>query len=143
MNALLSLFAVSFLAATLFPAGSEALLLALASQGYSPALLWAIATTGNSLGSMVNYLLGRYLLHFQSRRWFPIRPNTLQRSQAWFQRYGIWSLLFAWLPLIGDGLTLVAGILRTRFWLFAVLVTLGKGVRYAILLGLVQLWATP
>ncbi|MDR9498405.1 MAG: YqaA family protein [Hydrogenovibrio sp.] len=140
MTVYASLFAVSLLAATLFPAGSEALLLALASQGHNLWWLWAVATLGNSLGSVVNYLIGRYLLHFQDRKWFPVSPQQLHRSQDWFQRYGLWALLLAWLPIVGDPLTLIAGVMRTPFWLFALLVTLGKALRYGVLLGLLQLW---
>jgi membrane protein YqaA with SNARE-associated domain len=136
MDAYLSLFALSFLAATLFPAGSEVLLVSLAAAGKDPFMLWVWATAGNSLGSMVNYGLGRYLLHFQDRRWFPVKPEALAKTQHWFQRYGTWSLLLAWAPIFGDALTLVAGVMRVKFVWFVVLVVTGKGVRYAILLGL-------
>ncbi|MGC9387186.1 MAG: YqaA family protein [Hydrogenovibrio sp.] len=136
MDAYLSLFALSFLAATLFPAGSEVLLVGLAAAGNDPFTLWLWATAGNSLGSMVNYALGRYLLHFQDRRWFPIKPAALAKTQRWFQRYGTWSLLLAWAPIFGDALTLVAGIMRVRFIWFVLLVVTGKGLRYAMLLGI-------
>ncbi|MBF6058869.1 MULTISPECIES: YqaA family protein [Thiomicrorhabdus] len=140
MDALISLFFVSLLAATLFPAGSEILLLGLAANGENVWALWMVATLGNTLGSVVNYLLGRYLLHFQDKRWFPIKAHQLHKSQNWFQKYGIWSLLFAWLPIVGDPLTLIAGIMRVKFWLFALLTLIGKGVRYAVLLGLFQIF---
>lgn len=140
MEMYLTLFTVSFLAATLIPAGSEVLLLSLAAQGEPVLWLWLVATSGNLLGSMINYALGRYLLHFQHRRWFPLTPKTLEKSQAWFQRYGLWSLLFSWLPLVGDPLTVVAGVLRVRFYWFVLLVGLGKATRYAVLLGLLELW---
>lgn len=136
MDAYLSLFALSFLAATLFPAGSEVLLVGLVAAGNDPFTLWLWATAGNSLGSMVNYALGRYLLHFQERRWFPIKPAALTKTQRWFQRYGTWSLLLAWAPIFGDALTLVAGIMRVRFIWFVLLVVTGKGLRYAMLLGI-------
>lgn len=138
MDSYFSLFFVSFLAATLVPAGSEILLLGLASAGHDPWQLWLWATLGNTLGSMVNYALGRYLLHYQDRRWFPIKPKTLAASQHWFQRYGIWSLLLAWAPIFGDALTFIAGIMRVPFHWFVVLVFIGKGARYAILLGLLD-----
>jgi membrane protein YqaA with SNARE-associated domain len=136
MDSYLSLFLVSFLAATLFPAGSEILLLGLASAGHDPRMLWLWATLGNTLGSMVNYGLGRYLLHFQDRRWFPVKPEALAKTQQWFQRYGTWSLLLSWAPIFGDALTLAAGVMRVKFVWFVILVVTGKGVRYAILLGL-------
>ncbi|MDG6778523.1 DedA family protein [Thiomicrorhabdus sp. zzn3] len=141
LDAYLSLFLLSFLAATLIPAGSEVLLSSLLLEGYDPFSLWLWATLGNTLGAVVNYLLGRYLLHFQSRRWFPFKADSLHKSQAWFGRYGVWSLLFSWAPLLGDALTFIAGVMRVRFWLFLLLTALGKGARYAILVGLVDLLA--
>ena len=138
MDSYLSLFLVSFLAATLLPAGSEILLLGLASAGHDPWNLWFWATLGNTLGAMLNYALGRYLLHYQDRRWFPMTPKTLEASQHWFQRYGTWSLLLAWAPIFGDALTFIAGIMRVPFYWFVILVFIGKGARYAILLGLLD-----
>ncbi|BBP42342.1 YqaA family protein [Thiosulfativibrio zosterae] len=134
----LGLMVIALLAATLLPLGSEAFLLTLAAQGYDIWALWFWATLGNSLGSIINYGLGRYLLHYQDKRWFPIRPPTLNKAQMHFQRYGQWSILFAWLPIIGDALTLVAGILKMHFGLFVVLVILGKGLRYAVLVGILS-----
>ena len=138
----LSLFAVALLSATLLPGGSELMFgaLVLADEPASPLLLWAVATAGNTLGAVVNWWLGGYLLHFyprwQSRPWFPFKADDLARSQRWFQRYGVWSLLLAWAPLVGDGLTFIAGIMRVRLLYFVLLVALGKGARYAVLLWL-------
>ncbi|MEQ8482997.1 MAG: YqaA family protein [Pseudomonadales bacterium] len=137
MEAYLGLFGVAFLAATLLPAYSEVMLVGLLAAGYDPVWLWVWASTGNTLGSVVNWLLGRYLLHFQSRRWFPFKASTLGPAQRWFQRYGVWSLLLAWAPVGGDALTFIAGMMRVRFLPFVVLTGIGKGARYAILLGLV------
>jgi len=133
------LFFSAFLAATLVPAYSEIVLVGLASAGHDPLPLWFWASTGNTLGSAVNWGLGRYLLHFQDRKWFPFKPANLGVSQRWFQRYGIWSLLLAWLPVGGDALTFIAGIMRVRFDVFIVLTAIGKATRYAILLGLLGL----
>lgn len=130
----LSLFITGFIAATLLPASSEVLLLALFQQGLSPLLLWLSATAGNTLGSCVNWYLGHEILRFQHRRWFPVNSDSLQRAQRHFKRYGYWSLLFAWLPVVGDPLTFVAGMLRMRFSTFVALVLVGKGVRYAVVL---------
>ncbi len=130
----LLLFITGFVAATLLPASSEVLLLALFQQDLSPAMLWLSATAGNTLGSCVNWYLGREILRFENRRWFPVSGDSLQRAQRHFKRYGYWSLLFAWLPVIGDPLTFVAGVLRMRFSMFFVLVLLGKGARYAVVL---------
>lgn len=136
MEAYLALFGVAFLAATVLPAYSEVLLAGLAAAGHDPLALWAWASAGNTLGAALNWLLGRFLLHFQGRSWFPFRPEMLRRSQRWFQRFGVWSLLFAWLPIGGDALTFIAGVMRVPFPVFLILTGIGKGARYAILLGL-------
>tara|TARA_R100000306_G_scaffold25596_1_gene28716 strand:- start:87242 stop:87679 length:438 start_codon:yes stop_codon:yes gene_type:complete len=132
--AYLSLFVVAFVAATLLPASSEALLLSLRQQGYLLWALWLAATAGNTLGSCVNWWLGREILRFQHRRWFPVDEKKLERASGQFARFGSWSLLFAWLPIVGDPLTFVAGILRIRFDLFLLLVATGKAARYALVL---------
>lgn len=123
-----------FIAATLFPASSEILLLALYQQDYIVWLLWLAATTGNTLGSCVNWYLGKEILRFQHKRWFPVRPEQLLRAERQFNKYGVWTLLLAWLPIVGDPLTFIAGSLRMRFDLFLVLVAIGKGLRYAALI---------
>lgn len=136
----LTLFGVALLSATLLPGGSEVLFVALLSSHsaeLTPLGLWTAATLGNSLGAVLNWWLGRYLLHFQRRRWFPFKPDGLVRAQRWFQRYGVWSLLLAWAPLIGDGLTFIAGVMRVGLGRFVLLVSVGKGLRYAVLLWLV------
>jgi membrane protein YqaA with SNARE-associated domain len=138
MEAYLSLFLVSFLAATVLPAYSEVMFAGLLAAGHEPVALWSWATAGNTLGAAVNWALGRYLLVFQHRRWFPFKPGTLGSAQRWFQRYGVWSLLMAWAPVGGDALTFIAGMMRVRFDVFLVLTAVGKGARYAILLGLVS-----
>lgn len=135
----IGLFFTAFFAATLLPAYSEILFAGLIVQGYDPLLLWAFASAGNTLGAAVNWALARYFLHFRDRRWFPFREQSLGRAQAWFQRYGVWSLLMAWAPIGGDALTFVAGLMRVRFSLFLLLVAIGKAARYAIVLWLITL----
>ena len=130
MSALLALFASAFLAATILPFYSEIVLFKLLRDGGDPALLVAVATLGNTLGAVVNWALGRYLLHFRDRRWFYFNERQIERAQNWFRRYGFWSLLLAWMPVGGDALTLIAGIMRVRLWLFLLLVGCGKGLRY-------------
>lgn len=136
MLAYISLFFSGFVAATLFPASSEALLLALLTHGYAPWWLFVAATAGNTLGSCVNWYLGLRLLDFQHKRWFPVSTSALNKAQLQFSRFGRLSLLFAWLPLVGDPLTLVAGVMKVRFSLFFILVLLGKALRYALLIWL-------
>ncbi|MCW8194407.1 DedA family protein [Proteobacteria bacterium 005FR1] len=140
MEAYFSLFGIAFLAATILPAYSEILFAGLIAQGYDPWLLWLFATAGNTLGSALNWVIGRYLLHFQNRRWFPFKEDSLERSQRWFQKYGVWSLLMAWAPIGGDALTFVAGIMRVNFFLFFLLTGIGKGLRYAFLLGAMDIF---
>lgn len=132
---LLSLFASALLAATILPAQSEAVLIGLSAAGnHSKLALFAVASVGNVLGSLINWLLGRYLIHFQDRKWFPVKGSLFNKAIAMYQKYGVWTLLLAWTPLIGDPLTLAAGIFRTNIWLFLLLVTIGKAGRYALLL---------
>ncbi len=134
----LALFASAFLAATFLPFYSEVILVTLLLQGESPALLWLAATLGNTLGAGVNWIMGRYLLHFQNRRWFPFKPDSLDKSQRWFQRYGVWTLLFAWLPVGGDALPFIAGMMRVHPGLMLVLCGIGKGLRYVVVIWLTQ-----
>lgn len=131
LTSLLILFASAFLAATILPFYSEVVLFALLQEGGDPLLLVIVATVGNTLGAVVNWILGRYLLHFQDRKWFYFKAEQIERAQSWYQRYGFWSLLFAWLPIGGDALTFIAGIMKVRLWLFLILVGAGKAARYA------------
>lgn len=128
------LFLSAFAAATLLPFYSEVALLYLLRAGESPLLLFAVATTGNTLGSAVNWLIGRYAASYAGRSWFPFKKESLERGERWFNRYGVWSLLLAWLPVGGDALTAVAGFLRVRFPLFLLLVAIGKAGRYAVVI---------
>jgi membrane protein YqaA with SNARE-associated domain len=138
----LALAASAFGAATLLPLASEGVLAALSvAKGADALALWAVATAANSAGSAVNWGLGRFCLGWSGRRWFPIRPDRLERAAAWFGRFGTPSLLFAWLPVVGDPLTFAAGALRVPFAAFVALVALGKGARYAaVLWGAALLW---
>ena len=141
MDAYLGLFFSAFLAATLVPAYSEIVFAGLVAAGYDPFALWAWASVGNTLGSAVNWAIGRYLLHFQDRSWFPFKQENLGAAQRWFRKFGIWSLLLAWMPIGGDALTFIAGIMRVHFVIFLGLTFIGKALRYAILLGFLDLLA--
>lgn len=126
------LFLTAFLAATLVPLSSEAVLAAMiAAEGFDLALLIGIATLGNTLGAVVNWLLGRFCLRWRDRHWFPVGPEALDRASRWVGRYGVWTLLLSWLPVVGDPLTFAAGVLGIRFPVFLILVAIGKGARYA------------
>jgi membrane protein YqaA with SNARE-associated domain len=133
-----SLFGVAFIAATVFPLQSEAALIALLLGGQQPVwALIAVASVGNVLGSVVNWLLGRSLERFRDRRWFPASPAALERAQRAYQKWGKWSLLLSWAPFIGDPLTVVAGVLREPLPMFVLLVTMAKVGRYVTLAWLV------
>lgn len=126
----LLLFGSSFLAATILPFYSEVVLFAMLRAGGDPATLVATATLGNTLGAVVNWWLGLYLLHFQDRRWFYFSKTQIAKAQHWFQRYGVWTLLLAWMPVGGDAMTLIAGIMRVRLAVFLLMVGTGKALRY-------------
>ncbi len=95
-----------------------------------------VASIGNILGSMTNWLLGRFFLKFQDRRWFPASRAGLVRAENWYRRYGKASLLLSWVPIVGDPLTVVAGLLREPFWSFTALVSIAKVGRYLALTAL-------
>ncbi len=131
---LAGLFSAAVVAATLLPAQSEAVLVALlVTDKHAPLTLVAVATVGNVGGSVVNWLLGRGVERFRDRRWFPVSARALERSTKWYQRWGRWSLLLSWMPIIGDPLTVAAGLMREPFWSFLLLVTFAKAGRYFIL----------
>ncbi|MFK3844137.1 YqaA family protein [Stenotrophomonas sp. NPDC078853] len=133
MLSLSGLFLAALIAATLLPAQSEAVLVALLLDGGDPVLLVAVATAGNVLGSLVNWWLGLQVQRFQGRRWFPVSPVRLERAQAWYRRYGRWSLLLSWAPVIGDPITLAAGVMREPLRVFLPLVFIAKAMRYIVL----------
>ena len=132
------LFVAAFVSATLFPGQSEAALAGLVLAGYPPALLLVVASAGNILGSVVNWVLGRFIEHFRDRRWFPVSAGALERAQGWYQRYGKWSLLLSWAPVIGDPLTLLAGVLREPLPVFLLLVAIAKIGRYIVVMLIAQ-----
>ncbi|HYD98238.1 MAG TPA: YqaA family protein [Alphaproteobacteria bacterium] len=127
------LFLAAFLAATVLPGSSEAAFLALQAEGLPVGALVAVATLGNTLGSAVTWALGRFALRWSDRRWFPAGPARLAQGRAWFARWGRWTLLLSWLPVVGDALCLAAGAARMPLPPFLLLVGLGKALRYALL----------
>lgn len=128
------LLATSFLAATLLPLSSEALIVAMAAGGFAPTGLLLVATVGNVSGSVANYLAGRLGRRFFMARRTQRPGHRLERAERVFHRWGSPALFFAWTPFIGDPLTVVAGVLRVALPVFLFWVTLGKGLRYALLL---------
>ncbi len=128
-----SLFAIAFMAATLLPVQSEAVLAGL--LGLSEERWWtllAAATLGNTLGAVVNWALGRGIENYQTRRWFPVKPAQLEAAKAHYQRWGRWCLFFSWVPVVGDAFTVLAGVLRERLIVFVLIVGAGKLARYLV-----------
>ena len=134
LAALAGLFASAFLAGSILPAQSEAVLaVMLLAERWPVWLLVLVATLGNVGGAVLNYGLGGMADRLRHRRWFPLSAAGWDRSAGWFNRFGVWSLLASWVPIIGDGFTVLAGAARTPFALFLALVTLAKGGRYIVL----------
>ena len=127
------LFLAALAAATILPLQSEAVLVGLLLADYPPWLLITVASVGNVLGSVINWLLGRGIERFRELPWFPTSGAGLARAQRWYRRYGKWSLLLSWAPVIGDPLTVIAGVLREPFPMFLLLVTIAKIGRYLVL----------
>lgn len=132
-----TLFLSAFLAATIFPAHSETLLAYQISQNPNSAVtLLCIATFGNVLGALVNWILGRFAS--KAGRWFQMKEERLSRAKDFYFKYGRYTLLFSCVPIVGDPITIVAGIMRERLLTFLVLVTIGKLARYLFVVGLIS-----
>ena len=135
------LFFSALIAATVVPMQSEAVLVGLLIAADKP-LVWllVVATTGNVLGAVINWYLGHVLVQFQDRAWFPASDTQLLRAKKWYGRYGRWSLLGSWLPVVGDPITVIAGALGERLFPFVLMVTLAKGTRYLFLAFITVSW---
>ena len=143
ITALAGLFISALIAATLFPAASEAVLVTLLLEtSIPPVLLVVIASLGNIGGSTINWWLGKQVEHFQHKPWFPVKPLSLAKAKIRFNKYGEWSLLLSWVPVIGDPLTVVTGILEMPIKRFLFFVAIAKIGRYT-LLTLVTLGVMP
>ena len=129
------LLIISFLAATILPFSSEVVLTTMyLSNSFETYFLLIFTSIGNILGSVANWYLGKKITIFQNRKWFPVSTEQLERSRKYFQKYGLWSLLLSWIPIIGDPLTLLAGVLNVRFSIFLLLVSISKISRYIFIL---------
>ena len=130
---LAGLFAAAFVAATLVPFQSEIIFVAMQVTAAAP--IWAlvvVASIGNTLGSFVNYAVGVAIKRFETHPRFPFTPAQMVRAEGWFARWGVWTLLLSWAP-VGDVITVMAGVMRTPFWMFALLVSIAKTGRYVVL----------
>ena len=130
----LAVFLSAFVAATLLPAQSEAVLsFYILSAPQTVFALILVATVGNVLGSVLNWVVGFYATRFQNRKWFPAAPSQMQRAEKFYRKYGRYSLLLSWVPFIGDPITVIAGVLREPIFSFLLLVTIAKSARYIAL----------
>jgi len=127
-----SLFFMSFMASTLLPLGSEWLLVTMLVAGYDPLSAVATATVGNYLGAVATYLIGIWGGKWLIEKVLRVSPEQQQRARDYYQRYGVYSLLISWLPVVGDPLCLMGGVLRVNFGLFSLLVAAGKLARYVV-----------
>jgi len=126
-----ALFIFSFLASTILPLGSEWLLVALLIQKHDPLPTVLIATIGNYLGACTSYAIGLYGGDFLIKKLLRNKDAERGRAERFFARYGSWSLLLSWLPVIGDPLCLAGGLLKVPFARFSILVASGKALRYS------------
>lgn len=139
MMSYFSLFISAFLAATLLPISSEIFLASLVLSGkYDLMWLWTWATVGNVTGSMINWVLGRYFIRLVDKSELSKSQSNIDKAKKMFLKYGTWTLLLTWLPVIGDPLSFIAGVFRVPIFLFILLVSLGKGVRYFIIIYLIK-----
>lgn len=127
------MFVAAFLAATILPLSSEVVLTILLLNGLSPIALVSVATLGNVLGSLTNYGLGYWASLAYIKKWLKMSEEEFVRAERRFKKYGLFSLCFAWVPIVGDPITVIAGILRIRLLWFVLLVTAGKLVRYIVI----------
>ncbi|CAA9318184.1 MAG: hypothetical protein AVDCRST_MAG90-875 [uncultured Microvirga sp.] len=138
---LAGLFVSALVSATVLPGVSEAVLAGVLALGTSTTTVAVgVATAGNTLGSVANWLIGRYLGRFRDHPRFPVSPERYERAVAAFRRWGAPILLLSWVPLVGDPLTVIAGVLRTPLWLFVPIVALAKLARYLVVAGAVTLF---
>jgi membrane protein YqaA with SNARE-associated domain len=131
-HGLVALFLLGFVASTLIPLGSEWLLVLVLMDGADPVAAVAVATAGNTLGAVTSYAIGRWGGVAVARRVFRLSESDLERSERRYRRFGAWSLLFSWLPFVGDPLCVVGGIFRFHVLGFVVLVCAGKLARYVV-----------
>ena len=130
----LAIFISAFLAATILPAQSEAILayqLSVTPNAFVN--LVAVATAGNVLGAILNWAIGRFFTRYRNRAWFPVKTDKLEKAERQYHKYGRFSLLLSWVPFIGDPITVVAGVLREPLWSFVLLVTIAKCARYVVI----------
>ncbi|MBX3060284.1 MAG: DedA family protein [Anaerolineae bacterium] len=132
------LFFITFLSSTIFPFPSELVVTAMPPLGYNLWLVIIVAMTGSFLGNLVNYYVGKKGTDFVFARYVSIKPERWAQAESYFQRWGVYSLFFSWLPVVGDPLTVVAGALHCDLRIFTFWVLTGKLVRYLVFFGVLR-----
>lgn len=128
---LAGLFGLAFLSSTFIPSQSEAVLFVLlAGKKYAAWMLLSAAIAGSISGVILNYFLGRYLYRFHTKKWFPVKEKSLKKVEKFFNHHGIWALLLAGVPFIGDPITLLGGVMRVNFWIYLLFTGFSKTLRY-------------
>lgn len=127
------LFLVSFLASTVLPLSSEAFVVLLITRNFNIYSVILVASVGNFLGACTSYYIGLAGRMHIIQKYFRVSDVHLEHAEGWFKKYGSWSLLFTWLPVVGDALPVMAGIMELKFTIFSILVFTGKFLRYAAL----------
>lgn len=130
----MGLFGVSFVAATLVPLGSEIFVAVMVVSGYDPCLVFTVATTGNIMGSVTNYYVGKLGTNFVLSRYIKIEPEKRQKAEKMYRKWGGPVLFLAWMPVVGDPLTVMAGVFNLDLRVFTFWVGLGKSFRYFVVI---------
>lgn len=130
----LGLFAVCFSAATLIPLGSEIFVTTMVLSGYNPWIIFTVSTTGNTLGSIINYYVGKYGTDFILSRYIKVDSEKRRKMEMVYLKWGSPALFFAWVPIIGDPLTVAAGGFKLKLHIFVLWVVSGKAFRYALVI---------
>ncbi len=124
------MFISAFLAGTVVPFASEAVLIALIQMGLDPYLTVAFATLGNAAGGMTCYGIGRLGKKEWIEKYLKVKPELMAKAERFIQGRGAWMSFFSFLPVIGDAITVVLGLMRANVWITTTGVLLGKLARY-------------
>lgn len=128
------MFLSAFLAGSVLPFSSEAVMLGLLAAGVDPVPLLIYGSIGNVMGGMVNYGLGRLGKLEWLKKYFHIKQSSIDRAYKFMGGHGAWMGFFAFLPILGSAITVVLGLTRANLPLSVFSITLGKVIRYALLI---------
>lgn len=128
------MFIASFLAGSVLPFSSELVMIGLLLAGSSPWWLLLWATLGNTLGSMLNYGIGRMGKPEWIEKYAHVKPENMEKAEKFVQNYGAWMGLLAWIPILGSAIAIALGLLRSNPLLTLLMFAIGKIVRYIIVI---------